>query len=96
MTELVSNSLKHAFPPEIKPAGEICVELRLIDNQQINLRVSDNGVGFPPDLDFRQTESLGLQLVNILINDELGGSIELDSRNGTKFELRFIRPTAGS
>jgi two-component sensor histidine kinase len=50
--------------------------------------VRDNGVGFPEDLDFRNTESLGLQLVNTLAA-QLEGSIELDRSGGTEFEMTF-------
>ena len=51
-------------------------------------RVSDDGLGFPTDLDFRNTESLGLQLVNILIK-QLEGTIELDRSSGTAFKITF-------
>ena len=50
--------------------------------------VSDNGVGFPKDLDFRNTKSPGLQLVNTLV-DQLEGTIELDRSGGAAFEIAF-------
>jgi two-component sensor histidine kinase len=79
ITELVSNALKHAFPAEETAGqGEIRVELRRLDGQ-LCLVVSDNGVGLPPDLDFYKTESLGLQLVNILA-DQLDGVVEVEGR----------------
>jgi two-component sensor histidine kinase len=53
--------------------------------------VSDNGVGFPEDLDFRDTGSLGLQLVNTLV-EQLEGTIELDRSGGTEFEITFTQP----
>jgi two-component sensor histidine kinase len=62
------------------------VELRSDDEGCINLRVADNGVGFPQDLDFRSTESLGLQLVNILVS-QLDGTIELQVNGGTEFRI---------
>src|SRR6185369_2875231 len=61
INELVSNSLKYAFPKG--GAGKIKVELNLEGNNNFTLVVSDDGVGFPKELDFRTTESLGLQLV---------------------------------
>jgi PAS domain S-box-containing protein len=89
INELVSNSLKHAFPED--RSGEIGVELSH-GKEGFMLAVGDTGVGFPQDLDFRETESLGLQLVNILVQ-QLDGSIELDSdRQGTRFEIRFREP----
>ena len=66
INELVSNSLKHAFPQDRR--GEIMVALRSTngDGDDLELRVGDNGVGLPEDLDVRNTESLGLRIVTIL------------------------------
>jgi len=50
--------------------------------------VADDGVGFPENLDFRRTESLGLQLVNNLVK-QLDGEIELENTRGTKFTIKF-------
>jgi two-component sensor histidine kinase len=50
--------------------------------------VSDDGVGFPKELDFRETESLGLQLVTTL-TEQLGGRIELNNGRGTEFRINF-------
>lgn len=86
LNELVSNSLKHAFPGGRE--GEIRIELRLDDDKKFTLMVSDNGVGIPKDLDFRNTESLGLQLVDTLVN-QLEGTIELDRSGGTAFKTTF-------
>jgi two-component sensor histidine kinase len=54
------------------------------------LIVRDNGIGFPKELDFRNTNSLGLQLVTALV-EQLEGSIKLDITKGTKFEIRFVK-----
>ncbi len=50
------------------------------------LSVSDNGIGFPKDLDFKNTESLGLQIVTALTN-QLAGTIELNRNKGTNLKL---------
>jgi two-component sensor histidine kinase/CHASE1-domain containing sensor protein len=86
VNELVSNALKHAFPAGRR--GEICISLRAETKKHLILRVSDDGVGFPSGLDFRQTRSLGLQLVTTLI-EQLQGTIELQHHSGTTFQLRF-------
>jgi len=87
INELVSNSLKYAFPGNRK--GEIRVALRSLDEDALVLEVGDNGIGMPEDLDFRNTASMGLQLVNILSEDQLPGKIELDRAGGTTFRIRF-------
>ena len=84
--ELVSNSLKHAFPDAKK--GKIRIDLFLDSDYMFTLIVSDNGVGFPKDLDFRNTETLGLQLVMTLVK-QLKGTIELDRSGGTEFKITF-------
>ena len=86
VNELVSNAMKYAFSEGKE--GRIRVQLRETGDGGYRLVVSDNGVGFPEDLDFRMTESLGLQLVTTLV-DQLEGSIELDVRKGTRFIMTF-------
>jgi PAS domain S-box-containing protein len=91
ITELVTNALKYAFHaenPSNKPSPEIRVEMFWDQEDRILLRVSDNGCGLPPDLDFRNTESLGLQIVNTL-TEQIDGVIELHSEDGVTFEIRF-------
>ncbi|MEA1964016.1 MAG: PAS domain S-box protein [Candidatus Aerophobetes bacterium] len=89
INELVSNSLKHAFPQGRK--GKICIELHQNTEGKITLIVDDDGVGFPQDVDFRATESLGLQLVTTLV-EQLEGTIELDKTAGTAFTVTFTPP----
>ncbi|MDL2124453.1 MAG: AAA family ATPase [Deltaproteobacteria bacterium] len=95
INELVSNCLKHAFPESTK--GKIRVELRMaedlpVQNEQssnmVTLIVSDNGAGFPKNLDFRSTETLGLELVTTLVK-QLNGTIELNRSRGTEFKISF-------
>jgi len=86
INELVSNCLKHAFPRMRK--GEVRVSLRSI-NGSIELIVADNGVGIPEDFDFKDTESLGLHLVTILVEGQLRGEITLSRKEGTEFCITF-------
>lgn len=83
--ELISNSIKHAFKEGVK--GKIKVGFEKIGEDLI-LTVSDNGSGLPDEIDFHKTESLGLQLVNSLV-EQLEGSITLDKSHGTKFTIKF-------
>ncbi len=93
INELVSNCLKHAFPGG--RVGEIHIELRVDDEGQFALMISDNGIGFPKELDFRDTGSLGLQLVNTLVG-QLESTIELDRSVGTKFKITFTEYHRGA
>jgi two-component sensor histidine kinase len=61
------------------------------DNFYYTLIVSDNGIGIPKDLDFRNPDTFGLQLVNILV-EQLDASIELKKDKGTKFIIKFTKP----
>jgi two-component sensor histidine kinase len=83
VNELISNSFKHAFKQ--KEDGEIYVDLRQED-RKLTLTIGDNGIGFPEEIDFRETDSLGLQLVTILTS-QIDGTIDLDRSNGTKFRM---------
>lgn len=88
INELVTNSLRHAFPAG--RTGEITIDLGLDNEDQFTLVVSDNGVGLPHGLDFRNAESLGLQLVNTLTG-QLDGTIELGTTRGTEFRITFLQ-----
>ena len=89
INELVTNSLKYAFPKDRK--GEVRIALRSIGEDDLELIFSDDGIGIPEDLDFRTTESFGMDLIKILGEDQLDGQIELDRTAGTKFHIRFKR-----
>ncbi|HIH95608.1 TPA: PAS domain S-box protein [Methanosarcina acetivorans] len=90
VNELVSNSLKHAFIEEGKVRINLCREERNYDTNEslFSLTISDNGKGMPEDLELESAESLGLQLVNILV-DQLDGELELKRAQGTEFTIRF-------
>ena len=86
LNELVSNALRHAFP-----AGGGAVTVSLSREPAIGrlcLRVSDNGVGLPPGLDWRQSRSLGLRLVQMLAR-QLEGTVETGPGPGTEFCVTF-------
>jgi PAS domain S-box-containing protein len=84
LNELITNSIKHAFN---ECEGEIKIDFYLEKGSYI-LICSDNGVGFPEDIDFKETTTLGMQLVRSLVK-QLDGIIELYRGNGTKFTIKF-------
>lgn len=87
INELVTNSLKHAFPEG--RTGEIKIQMKSSDKGKIELIISDNGVALPDSVDFRKTQSLGLQLVTGIVENQLEGSIELSRTGGTEFKIIF-------
>ena len=87
INELVSNSLKHAFPDN--RAGKIAITIRTVSAGEFELAVGDDGVGIPMDLDITHAKSLGLHLVTLLARNQLRGHIEMMRNGGTSFRIRF-------
>ena len=83
MNELISNSLKYAFPMGRK--GEISLAIHRQDHT-LTILFKDNGVGIPQDFDWRNARSPGLRLVIGLV-EQLQGTIELDRTTGTAFTI---------
>ncbi|MBI4986155.1 MAG: PAS domain S-box protein [Rhodocyclales bacterium] len=88
VNELVTNSFKHGFPDGRN--GRITVELKAATADEIVLRVSDDGVGLPPDFNIDNARSLGLQLVPLLV-DQLLGTLAIGRAPGAHFSVRFPR-----
>ena len=83
VNELISNSLKHAFPEGRR--GEISIAMQR-ENAILTIVFKDNGIGIPADQDWRNIKALGLQLVIGLVG-QLDGTIELDRTEGTTFTI---------
>ena len=87
VNELVSNSLKYAYPEGRR--GVVELTLRAGPDKQLTLSVCDHGVGLPPGFDLNNTNTLGLRLVNLL-SAQLEGTLSVKSSDqGTAFELTF-------
>ncbi len=84
INELVTNSVKYAFPEE---KGEIKVKFES-NQDQMELTIADDGIGIPEDIDFENSKTLGLQLVETLTN-QLEGKLELNIHHGTEFKIIF-------
>ena len=89
VNELVSNSMKHAFPNNKQ--GKIYIKFNL-DNGDYSMIISDNGVGFPQDYNIQNSDSLGLKIVNSL-TEQIDGEITIETSNGTKFIIKFKEET---
>ncbi len=85
INELVTNSLRHAFGQNGNE--KICITISEEDGKYF-LMVKDNGKGFPDKLDFQDTDTLGLQIVNDLVK-QLDGKISLNRKGGTAFTIKF-------
>jgi PAS domain S-box-containing protein len=86
INELVTNSLKYAFPGD--RSGEISVTILKNAEKKHVLTVSDNGMGFPAGIDTRALNTLGLQIVHSLTR-QIRGTIEITTNSGAKFEITF-------
>ncbi|NYB53015.1 MAG: PocR ligand-binding domain-containing protein [Methanobacteriaceae archaeon] len=89
INELVTNSLKYAFPPSKWNAkGAVTIKLSQEKDDDLELGISDNGIGIPSHIDPRNSPTLGLMLVNNLVK-QMEGSLELNRTHGTEFTIKF-------
>ncbi len=93
LNELISNALQHAFPKKKGkaadvPLGELRIRFTGDTDKTYTMIVSDNGIGLPPEVDLQNTESLGLQLVNML-SYQLKSTVEIKKEPGTTFLFKF-------
>lgn len=88
INELISNAYKHAFPGQA--GGQISLGLHALGNGELELSVTDDGVGLPADFDPSRTRSLGMQLV-ISLAEQLEGRLQHgpNGPTGSRFALRF-------
>jgi two-component sensor histidine kinase len=85
INELVTNSIKFAFPGG--KTGKIYIKLHYEDGSLI-LLIGDNGIGLPDGMDFENSQKLGFQLVKTL-TDQLEGTIQYNGKYGTEFKIKF-------
>lgn len=92
LNELISNSLKHAFPGDRE--GRILVRVEKLPDGSLRMVVADDGVGLPSDIGFWSTKTLGIRLVRSLVR-QLDGEIELGGPPGAEFRIRFSTENRG-
>lgn len=88
LNELITNSLKYAFPGQ--RTGEILVSLRCADGCTVTMTIADDGVGLPPANDGERAESLGTRIVEILTR-QLAGRLLRESAGGVSTAVTFTR-----
>jgi len=88
INELVTNSLKYAFPGNRKGL----ITISLTENEKgLQLTVGDDGMGIPEGVSLANNSTLGIKLVSNLVRDQLGGILEIDRRHGTAYQINFPR-----
>lgn len=92
INELLQNAVEHGF--ESKNEGEIRVVLGS-ENGQIRVEVIDSGQGLPPDFDMEQDGSLGLQIIQTLVREDLKGEFSIVSNDGVHALVEFPKQSAG-
>ena len=88
INELITNSFKHGF--QQRENGTITVKMQYLNDGNIQFIIANDGKPFPDNVDFRDTQTLGLQIVTGLV-EQIGGTIELDNSKGTKFTIVFSK-----
>jgi PAS domain S-box-containing protein len=86
INEVMSNAYKYAFKD--RKNGEIRISFSALDKGKFKLTIGDNGVGFPEDVDFRSSKSMGMVLINTL-TEQIEGTVNLDRTGGTKYTIEF-------
>lgn len=83
INELITNSLKHAFPNK---KGKINITLKTTNTNILNLKITDNGIGIPQTININNTQTLGLKIVKIL-TEQLDGTIQINTNPGTTYTI---------
>ena len=87
INELISNSFKHAFPGGRE--GNICVQLKKLEEDTIELVISDNGIGIPDGFNLLEKNTLGMQVFYNIATEQLMGEVNIESKNGLTFTMHF-------
>jgi two-component sensor histidine kinase len=87
INEIVVNSLKYAFS-DGRP-GLISISVHKPAPDTIEMKIGDNGIGLPENVKINTSRTLGMELIHALVEQQLGGKIELNRRNGTEYTVVF-------
>jgi len=92
INELITNSIKYAFPESFSRGEDWVPTINVLfekNKDGFSLIIEDNGIGLPKNINWKESNSLGLKLVNIWATYQLGGSIVVKNSIGTRFEIKF-------
>ncbi len=88
LNELLTNSMKYAFPAGWEGEAKISVSIHRGADNSVEMTVSDNGAGIPDDVDLASPRTFGLSLVVILAR-QLSGEVRLERNGGSRFIVTF-------
>ena len=86
LNEAITNAIKYAYREGER--GTVSISLQPTDTERIEVRIADNGKGLPPNFDWKNSPSLGLQLINLLAQ-QLNGELGFINKNGLEITLNF-------
>ena len=86
INEILANAFKHAFRGRTE--GKIEITLAQQDGR-VRITIQDNGIGIPTDFEIGRSDSLGMKLVQALVQHQLGGTLVITARNGTEVVVEF-------
>jgi PAS domain S-box-containing protein len=86
--EIITNSLKYAFPTGWE--GEAMIEISMFQrgSKQVELAISDNGIGFIGGIDAEERDSFGLTMI-CMLTKQINGTLQLDGKKGTRYVISF-------
>jgi two-component sensor histidine kinase len=87
INELVSNSLKHAFPGDRE--GNLRIILKRAGGDTIELKISDDGVGIPDGFNMDESNTLGYKLFRNIVEGQLMGTIKIETNKGLSYTINF-------
>ena len=86
INEIVTNSIKHGFNNNKK--GEIIIDMKKDKNEYLHLVISNNGEALPEGIDYKKPESIGMELIRIMII-QLSAEAELEKEKGVLYKFKF-------
>jgi PAS domain S-box-containing protein len=89
LNEVITNSLKHAFPAGTRETGIVSISARVINPNSIEMVLGDNGIGMPDYVDVSSGKTLGMKLIRLLVEHQLGGKLEIVKDGGVKYVISF-------
>ena len=89
INEIITNSFKHAFPDGYTGTGIISISAQAGHDDIITIIIGDNGIGMPPDFESTKSRTLGMNLIHLLVEKQISGTLEMSKDKGTRYVISF-------